>query len=160
MADTDVTISSDKALKGQIKKMLLSIENKARSDDKLSDEEKGLISSTHVPLLTYLTDPQMLGVSNAMVHQLADYVGYDILMQYLQELMGGARAMLATGNYPQSTLDVINDNFTQAGQLTPSCSIRCCPSICRGCALISRAHRRPTWWMAKSRRPPSPFAAC
>lgn len=124
VADTDVTISSDKALKGQIKKMLLSIENKARSDDKLSDEEKGLISSTHVPLLTYLTDPQMLGVSNAMVHQLADYVGYDILMQYLQELMGGARAMLATGNYPQSTIDVINDNFTQAGQLIASLQSR------------------------------------
>ncbi|KAB5500683.1 conjugal transfer protein TraH [Serratia sp. RJAL6] len=124
VADTDVTISSDKALKGQIKKMLLSIENKARSDDKLSDEEKGLISSTHVPLLAYLTDPQMLGVSNAMVHQLADYVGYDILMQYLQELMSGARAMLATGNYPQSTIDVINDNFTQAGQLIASLQSR------------------------------------
>jgi conjugative transfer pilus assembly protein TraH len=124
VADTDVTISSDKALKGQIKKMLLSIENKARSDDKLSDEEKGLISSTHVPLLTYLTDPQMLGVSAAMVHQLADYVGYDILMQYLQELMDGARAMLATGNYPEATVEQINNNFNQAGQLISSLQSR------------------------------------
>lgn len=124
VADSTTTISPDNALKGQIKKMLFSIESKARSDERLTDAEKGLISSTHVPLLTYLTDPQMLGVSNAMVHQLADYVGYDILMQYLQELMGGARAMLATGNYPEATVEQINNNFTQAGQLIASLQSR------------------------------------
>ena len=124
VADSTTTISPDNALKGQIKKMLFSIESKARSDERLTDAEKGLISSTHVPLLTYLTDPQMLGVSSAMVHQLADYVGYDILMQYLQELMGGARAMLATGNYPEATVEQINNNFTQAGQLIASLQSR------------------------------------
>ncbi|VZZ91558.1 hypothetical protein [Escherichia coli] len=29
----------------------------------------------------------MLGVSNSMIYQLTDYIGYDILLQYIQELI-------------------------------------------------------------------------
>ena len=32
-------------------------------------------------------DPQMLGVSNSLIYQLTDYIGYDILLQYIQELI-------------------------------------------------------------------------
>jgi len=117
VADSPVTISPERALKGQILEMLISIKSKARDDAPLTEKEKGLISSTHVPLLTYLVDPLMLNVDNSLVYSLADYIGYDIMLQYLQELMSGARAMLAVGNYPQSTVDVINHNFTQANQL-------------------------------------------
>ncbi|WP_269936348.1 conjugal transfer pilus assembly protein TraH [Serratia liquefaciens] len=117
VADSPVTISPERALKGQILAMLISIKSKARDDAPLTEKEKGLISSTHVPLLTYLVDPQMLNVDNSLVYSLSDYIGYDIMLQYLQELMSGARAMLAVGNYPQSTVDVINHNFTQANQL-------------------------------------------
>ncbi len=38
----------------------------------------------------------MLGVSNSMIYQLTDYIGYDILLQYIQELIQQARAMVAT----------------------------------------------------------------
>jgi conjugative transfer pilus assembly protein TraH len=117
VADSPVTISPERALKGQILEMLISIKSKARDDAPLTEKEKGLISSTHVPLLTYLVDPLMLNVDNSLVYSLADYIGYGIMLQYLQELMSGARAMLAVGNYPQSTVDVINHNFTQANQL-------------------------------------------
>jgi len=117
VADSPVTISPERALKGQILEMLISIKSKARDDAPLTEKEKGLISSTHVPLLTYLVDPMMLNVDNSLVYSLSDYIGYDIMLQYLQELMSGARAMLAVGNYPQSTVDVINHNFTQANQL-------------------------------------------
>lgn len=97
VADTPVTISRDNALKSQITKLLASIQNKAVSDTPLDDKEKGFISSTTIPVFKYLVDPQMLGVSNSMIYQLTDYIGYDILLQYIQELIQQARAMVATG---------------------------------------------------------------
>jgi conjugative transfer pilus assembly protein TraH len=33
----------------------------------------------------------MLGVSNTLLYQLTDYIGYDILLQYIQELIQQAR---------------------------------------------------------------------
>ncbi len=58
----------------------------------------------------------MLGVSNSLLYQLTDYIGYDILLQYIQELIQQARAMMATGNYPQATMDMILQNLDQATQ--------------------------------------------
>ena len=97
VADANVTIARDKALKSQITKLLTSIQNKAVSDTPLDDREKGFISSTTVPVFKYLIDPQMLGVSSSVVYQLTDYIGYDIMLQYIQELLQQARAMIATG---------------------------------------------------------------
>lgn len=82
-----MTIARDKALKSQITKLLTSIQNKAVSDTPLDDREKGFISSTTVPVFKYLIDPQMLGVSSSVVYQLTDYIGYDIMLQYIQELL-------------------------------------------------------------------------
>ncbi|HDK2110842.1 TPA: conjugal transfer protein TraH, partial [Escherichia coli] len=104
VADTPVTISRDNALKSQITKLLASIQNKAVSDTPLDDKEKGFISSTTIPVFKYLVDPQMLGVSNSMIYQLTDYIGYDILLQYIQELIQQARAMVATGNYDEAVI--------------------------------------------------------
>ena len=116
VADATVTIASDKALKNQISKLLNSIQNKAVADEKLTEQEKGFISSTTIPVFKYLVDPQMLGVSNSLLYQLTDYIGYDILLQYIQELIQQARAMMATGNYPQATMDMILQNLDQATQ--------------------------------------------
>ncbi|MBK4911307.1 conjugal transfer protein TraH, partial [Klebsiella pneumoniae] len=114
VADATVTITSSKALKSQISALLSSIQNKAVADEKLTDQEKGFISSTTIPVFKYLVDPQMLGVSNSLIYQLTDYIGYDILLQYIQELIQQARAMISTGNYPQSTMDMIMENLNQA----------------------------------------------
>ncbi len=116
VADATFTIASDKALKNQISKLLNSIQNKAVADEKLTEQEKGFISSTTIPVFKYLVDPQMLGVSNSLLYQLTDYIGYDILLQYIQELIQQARAMMATGNYPQATMDMILQNLDQATQ--------------------------------------------
>ncbi len=102
------------ALKSQITKLLASIQNKAVSDTPLDDKEKGFISSTTIPVFKYLVDPQMLGVSNSMIYQLTDYIGYDILLQYIQELLQQARAMVATGNYDEAVIGHINDNMNDA----------------------------------------------
>lgn len=114
VADATVTITSSKALKNQIRALLSSIQNKAVADEKLTEQEKGFISSTTIPVFKYLVDPQILGVSNSLIYQLTDYIGYDILLQYIQELIQQARAMISTGNYPQSTMDMIMENLNQA----------------------------------------------
>lgn len=114
VADATVTIAADKALKHQISTLLSSIQSKAVMDQPLTEQEKGFISSTTIPVFKYLVDPQMLGVSTALIYQLTDYIGYDILLQYIQELIQQARAMIATGNYPQSTMDLILENLNQA----------------------------------------------
>lgn len=114
VADATVTITANKAFKNQIRALLSSIQNKAVADEKLTEQEKGFISSTTIPVFKYLVDPQMLGVSNSLIYQLTDYIGYDILLQYIQELIQQARAMISTGNYPQSTMDMIMENLNQA----------------------------------------------
>jgi len=112
--DATVTISQKNALKNQIKGILASIQNKAVIDEKLTEKEKGFITSTTIPIFKYLVDPQMLGVSNSLVYQLTDYIGYDILLQYIQELVQQARAMVATGNYDQAVMESINNNLNEA----------------------------------------------
>ncbi len=46
--------------------------------------------------------------------QVTDYIGYDILLQYIQELIQQARAMVATGNYDEAVIGHINDNMNDA----------------------------------------------
>lgn len=41
-------------------------------------------------------------------------VRYDILLQYIQELIQQARAMVATGNYDEAVIEHINDNMNDA----------------------------------------------
>lgn len=116
VSNATVTISEKNALKNQIKDILSSIQNKAVTDQKLTEKEKGFITSTTIPVFKYLVDPQMLGVSNSLVYQLTDYIGYDILLQYIQELVQQARAMVATGNYDQAVIDSINNNLNEASR--------------------------------------------
>ena len=114
--NTNVTISRDKAFKSQIRNLLTSIQNKAVSDTPLTPQEKGFISSTTIPVFKYLVDPQMLGVSNSLLYQLTDYIGYDILLQYIQELIQQARASLAVSNYDEAAMDKVIENLNQATQ--------------------------------------------
>ncbi|MGG5415549.1 MULTISPECIES: conjugal transfer pilus assembly protein TraH [Edwardsiella] len=114
--NTNVTVSQDKAFKSQIRNLLASIQNKAVTDTPLTDQEKGFISSTTIPIFKYLVDPQMLGVSNSLLYQLTDYIGYDILLQYIQELIQQARASLAVSNYDEAAMDKVIENLNQATQ--------------------------------------------
>lgn len=109
-----VTISEANSMNGQVKKMLTSIQNKAISDSPLSDQEKGFISSTSVPVLKYIIDPQSLGIADTLLYQLAEYIGYDILMQYLQELIQQARIMLSSSSYPEPAIEQLNNSLNQA----------------------------------------------
>lgn len=111
-----VKINADRAMNGQVRKLLTNIQSKAVSDTALSEQEKGFIASTSVPVLKYLVDPQSLGVANSLLYQLADYIGYDILMQYMNELIQQARVMLGSRNYPAPAVEQLQSGLTQASQ--------------------------------------------
>lgn len=116
VSNTNVTIKPDKALRGQITSLLTSIQNKVSTDTAMTEQEKGFIANTSIPVYRYLVDPQMLGISNSVIYQLTDYIGYDILLQYIQELIQQARATLSVGNYPEASMNVVMENLNQATQ--------------------------------------------
>jgi conjugative transfer pilus assembly protein TraH len=119
-----VTISEVNALNGQVRQLLTSIQAKAVSDTPLSEKEKGFISATAVPVLRYLVDPQSLGIANSLLFQLADYISYDILMQYLQEMIQQARVMLAGRNYPEPALQALQNSLNLASQAIAQLQLR------------------------------------
>lgn len=89
----DVTVRHDNSFVERVTKIIQKISEKLRTDERLTDEEKGFIESTSVPILRYLMDPQMLNISS-FYPNLADYIAYDILLQYLHELLKQASAQL------------------------------------------------------------------
>lgn len=48
-----------------------------------------------------------------MIYQLTDYIGYDILLQYIQELIQQAPRW-CHGNYDEAVIGHINDNMNDA----------------------------------------------
>lgn len=111
---TTLTISADNSLNGQVKTLLASIQSKAITDDPLTVKEQGFIASTSVPVLRYLVDPQMLGVSTPVIIQLSEYITYDILMQYVQELIKQSRTMLGGRKYPEPVMKLLRESLVQA----------------------------------------------
>lgn len=112
----EVTISAENSLSGQVNKMLQSIGSKAWADEALTEKEKGFITSTSVPVLRYLVDPLSLGVSDSVIYQLSDYISFDILIQYMQEVMQQARVMLASKSYPDSALKPLQESMANANR--------------------------------------------
>ncbi|MGK6650611.1 hypothetical protein ACKU5B_026865 [Klebsiella pneumoniae] len=104
--------------------------NKAVADEKLTEQEKGVYLQHHHPGVQIPVDPQILRVSNSLIYQLTDYISYDILLQYIQELHPAGPSDDPTGNYPQL------DNGYDHGKSQPvSVQIAAFPVLCSGPAV-------------------------
>ncbi|UJD92308.1 conjugal transfer protein TraH (plasmid) [Rahnella aquatilis] len=114
---TSITISAANSMNGQVISLLKSIQNKAMSDDPLSVAEKGFLEATSVPVLRYLVDPLSVNIGPAVVYQLADYIGYDIMMQYMNEMITAVRTQIGGKNYPGEVVDQLDKSLTQATTL-------------------------------------------
>lgn len=109
-----VVIGTGNALVEKVKDMINSIREKLRTDEALSDAEKGFIQSTSVPVLRYLIDPMQLNLNVNMLTRLSDYIACDILLQYLKELLDQARMQLAGRNYPEPQMAGLRKNVHEA----------------------------------------------
>lgn len=111
-----VTISSNRALISRVRDMIGSIRDKLRSDEPLSAAEKGFIQSTSIPVLRYLVDPMQLSLNVDMLSSLSDYIAYDIMLQYLKELLEQAKLSLASRNYDEEAMKLLKDNISESSR--------------------------------------------
>jgi len=114
---TSVSITEDNALVSQVRQILLSIQNKLDTDTAISDQEKGFINTTSVPVLKYLTNARTMGMSATYLIQMSDYIAQDIMIQYLSELVKNASADLAGKNFPESSAQPLRDGVSHAQSL-------------------------------------------
>jgi conjugative transfer pilus assembly protein TraH len=112
-----VTISSNNALATLVQNIMLSMNQKLTDDTGLSDQEKGFLNTTSVPVLKYLTNSQSMGQSPTYLIQVADYIAQDLMIQYLQELVKQASQSLAGKNFPEQAAGELRQNVAQAQQL-------------------------------------------
>ncbi len=113
---TTMTISESQGLNTMVKNTIISIQYKLSSDTPLTEAEKGFIQSTSVPILRYLVDPMQLGINSPVLPALSDYIAYDILLQYLQELIDQARMQMASRNYPEEPMKSLRQNISEASR--------------------------------------------
>jgi len=114
---TNITISAGNSMNGQVIALLKSIQSKAVSDDPLSVAEKGFLEATSIPVLRYLVDPLSVNIGPAVVYQLADYIGYDIMMQYMNEMIKQVRTQIGGKSYPGEVADQLDKSLAQATTL-------------------------------------------
>ncbi|MEY0408345.1 conjugal transfer pilus assembly protein TraH [Providencia rettgeri] len=111
-----ITISSKNGLISMTKTMIEGIQGKLRSDEGLSAKEKGFIQSTSIPILKYLVDPMQLNIQANLLPALADYIAYDILLQYLQELIDQAKGAMGSRNYMEEAVKPLRENIAEASR--------------------------------------------
>lgn len=110
----DLTISESNALVTLVKNLMLSMQNKLVDDTALSNQEKGFVNTTSVPVLKYLTNAQSMGMSATYLLQVADFIAQDLMIQYLQELVKQASLSLAGKNFPEEAAAKLRDNIIHA----------------------------------------------
>ncbi|MHB1948313.1 MAG: conjugal transfer protein TraH [Gammaproteobacteria bacterium] len=115
-AKQTVQISQNSALKGQVEKILNSINQKIINDQPLSNQEIGLLQSTRIPIYkilavqaAYQKDPNILNVENY-----SEIIAADILFQYLQENLNLVRASSGVLQYPEEIMTKFNNGINQA----------------------------------------------
>lgn len=109
-----VNISDSNSLVTLVKNLMLSIQDKLTEDLPLTDQEKGFINTTSVPVLKYLTNSQSMGMSATYLIQVSDFIAQDLMIQYLQELVKQASLSLSAKNFPEEAAKELRQNVVQA----------------------------------------------
>lgn len=84
-----LTLPEAKSLFGKVQALLQSISTKVRTDGPLSLEERGFVNSTMIPVLKIIAVEVAFkeGGSPLSVTNFSEAIAYDILLQYLDEVM-------------------------------------------------------------------------
>jgi len=112
-----ISISAGNAMNGQVKTLLKAIQDKAVKDEPLSVAEKGFLESTRIPVLRYLVDPLSVNIGPAVVYQLAEYIGYDIMMQYMNGMITAVRTQTGGKSFPGEVADQLDKSLDKATSL-------------------------------------------
>lgn len=111
-----ITISTEHALKYRVKALLNDMANKIITDEALTDEEKGLLNATSIPVYKMLTvqaatthDPTILDIEGY-----ADVIASDMLFQYLSEALSVVHARSALLPLPEEKLVAFQKGISEA----------------------------------------------
>ncbi|MBQ0399350.1 F-type conjugal transfer protein TraH [Providencia rettgeri] len=111
-----VTVTKANGLNSLVSKTISQIQSKLKDDTALTPAEKGFIQSTSIPILRYLVDPMQLNLNVSILPALSDYIAYDILLQYLLELIDQAKIAMANRNFPEEPMKLLRENVSEASR--------------------------------------------
>ncbi len=85
----NVVLPKEKALYSTVHRLLLSLSKKVREDGKISEQEKGFVNSTMLPVLKIIAVEAAFkeGGSPISAAEFSEAIAHDILLQYLDEVM-------------------------------------------------------------------------
>ncbi len=85
----NVTLSKEKALYAKVHRLLLSLSQKVREDKALTEEERGFVNSTKLPVLKIMAVEAAFkeGGSPLSAADFSEAIAHDILLHYLEEVM-------------------------------------------------------------------------
>lgn len=111
-----VTVTKANGLNSLVSKTISQIQSKLKDDTALTPAEKGFIQSTSIPILRYLVDPMQLNLNVSILPALSDYIAYDILLQYLLELIDQAKIAMANRNFPEEPMKLLRENVSETSR--------------------------------------------
>lgn len=84
-----VTLSRERALYAKVHRLLLSLSQKIREDRPLSEEERGFVNATKLPVLKIMAVEAAFkeGGSPLSASDFSEAIAHDILLSYLEEVM-------------------------------------------------------------------------
>lgn len=85
----EIMFPKETALQGRVHRLLLNISKRVREDKALSEEEKGFVNATQIPVLKIMAVEAAFkaGGSPLSVTDFSEAIAHDILLQYLEEVM-------------------------------------------------------------------------
>lgn len=85
----NVTLPKEKALSSTVHRLLLSLSKKVREDEKISEQERGFVNATMLPVLKIIVVEAAFkeGGSPISAAEFSEAIAHDILLQYLDEVM-------------------------------------------------------------------------
>lgn len=85
----NVTLSKDHALYSKVHRLLLSLSQKIREDKPLSEQERGFVNATRLPVLKIMAVEAAFkeGGSPLSATDFSEAIAHDILLHYLEEVM-------------------------------------------------------------------------
>lgn len=113
---TTASVQASDALASQISDLLTSMVQKMQDDEVLSDQEKGLLQSTSIPVYKILKVELALQKDAATldIDKYSEVVATDILSQYLSESLDAVQNSLSTLDYPEEVMQSFQEGLKNA----------------------------------------------
>lgn len=125
VSEGQVTVDTEDALVGQVSDMLIELVNAVKNDTQLTDQEKGFVNSTTMPILKFITTlaQSSAGVSPTDVLPYAELIAEDLLEQYLSELLKAEKSAFSGKSYPVELQTGLMERINEAQRVVAELAV-------------------------------------